>query len=151
MTSDDIYEELSSGKWIHELLKAHVDSGTLGTVQMKCALHFQQLFLAYQEALSEEESTEEAERVRIVEDIESDPTPDKIAQYREQGWRITRRAKNVIDMDGFLRDHMGDLQIESLAVIKTKLPPDMKRELNRYESNAGYSYTVKRSKSSDEE
>lgn len=151
MISKELYEELSSGKWIEGLLRPHVDERTVELLKMKCALHFQQLFTAYQNTLSQEESDDEAERQRISEDINRDPTPDNIARYREIGWKISTRAKKSLDMAGFLEDHRDAIPEEAFAVIKTKLPKHLQKELARYESFEGYTYIVKRSQTAEEE
>ena len=151
MNSKEIYEELSSGRWLLNLIKrmGHVfqeeEHGEL--LANRAAVHFQEMLGAYHEAQEQEASEEEAERIRIVEDIEANP--DKITKYHDAGWSVTRRAKKSLDLDAFIGDYGQEIPREALAVVKTRLPKHLQKELVKYESIQGYSFTVKRSKTED--
>lgn len=151
MNSKEIYEELSSGRWLLTLIKrmehAFPEEEHAELLANRAAVHFQEMFDAYHNALIQEESEEEAERIRVVEDLEINP--DKFAEYRMAGWSVTRRAKNTLDLDSFIEDYKQEIPKEALAVIKTKLPKHLQKELVKYESFQGYSFTVKRSKTED--
>lgn len=151
MNSKEIYEELSSGRWIHSPLVSavwgEVDEEDLSELISRLAVHFQELFAAYHLAVAQEESEEEAERVRIAEDVEANP--HKIGEYRAGGWVVTKRAKKLLDLDGFLADHEQDIPKEALAIVKAKLPAALKKELVKYEQIEKYSYSVKRYQTQD--
>lgn len=149
-TSKEIYDELSSGKWAVRVLTAaahHLPDDVVDNLVARLAVHFQELFSAYHEVLEQERSEEEAERIRVAEDIENDPT--KVQYYRELGWKVSSRAKKSLDLDAFLSDYMSDIPKEALAVVKTKLPKHLQKELTKYESVEGHTYSVKRSQTED--
>ena len=152
--SQEVYDSLSSGKWLLTLLKLFQKTGRsldktedLEFVANRAATHFQELFNTYNECLAQEESEDEAERVRVLEDLEVNP--DKISEYRIDGWSVTRRAKKSLDLDLFIEDHEQDIPKEALAVVKAKLPKHLQKELVKYESVQGYTFSVKRSKTED--
>lgn len=150
--SKEIYEDLSSGRWLLTLInrmgyafreEAHAD-----LLANQASVHFQEMLSAYHEALAQEASEEEAERVRVIEDIEANP--DKIPRYRDDGWSVTKRVKKVVDLDRFVADHEADIPREALAIVKSKLPKALKRLLEEdYEQTQGHTYTVKRYKTQD--
>jgi hypothetical protein len=151
MNSKEIYDELSSGRWLITLIKrtgyAFNEETHADLLATRAAVHFQEMFNAYHNALTQEESETEANRVRVVEDLEANP--DKIAEYRAAGWSVTRRVKKSLDLDSFIEDYDQEIPKEALAVIKTKLPKRLQKELIKYESVQGYSFTVKRSEKED--
>lgn len=148
MNSQEIYEELSSGAWIKRIIRQeaiHIgnkkDFDNLGE---RLAIHFQELWNLYHSTLTQEASEEEAERVRISEEIESCSKNGtdydllyKLNQYRNLGWSISKRTKKSMDIAGFLEDYGHVVPKEAFAVIKTKLPKDLKKELTKYESIVG--------------
>jgi hypothetical protein len=151
MRSKEIYEELSSGRWLITLINrmgyTFSEESHSDLLASRAAVHFQEMLDAYHNALAQEESEDEAERVRVAEDLERNP--NKIAEYRTAGWAVTRRAKKDLDLDSFIKDYEHEIPKEAFAVIKTKLPKHLQKELIKYESIQGYSFTVKRSKTED--
>lgn len=152
MNSQEIYEELSSGRWLPTLVyrmryvfreEAHAE-----LLASSAAVHFQEMFAAYHEALAQEASEREAERVRVTEDIEANP--QNIEHYRRNGWSVTKRAKKVLDLDGFLDDHGQDIPKDALSIVKTRLPKWLKKELTKYETIQGHTYSAKRYQTDDE-
>ena len=148
MSSEKIYEELSTGQWVHAVVRRlgmdFMQEDEMRVFAQQASVHFQELFAAYHQALAQEASEAEAERVRVVEDITANP--ERAVEYQKQGWTITRRTKKSLDLDAFLSDYERLIPKEAIAVVKTKLPTELKKELVKYEQIEGYSYTVKRSK-----
>ena len=151
-TSKEIYEELSTGQWVRALVNrmgyAFKEESDMDVFVQRASVYFQELFGAYHQALAQEASEAEAERVRVVEDITANP--ERVEEYREQGWSVSKRAKKTLDLDGFLDDYMTDIPKEALAIVKTKLPKELKKELVKYEEITGYSWTVKRPKTAEQ-
>ena len=151
MKSKQIYEKLSSGQWILTLFKMFNRLGhsfekdeDLELLARRAAVYFQETMTLYNDTLLAEASEKESERVRVTEDIEANPS--KIPEYRNLGWDITKRRKKSLDTESFLRDHGHNVPKEAFALIKTKLPKDLQKELVNYESVVSHSYTIKRSK-----
>lgn len=146
MSSEEIYEELSSGKWLLALIDrmgyAFREETHAEMLANRASLHFQEMWAAYYTQRAQEESEQAAERVRVVESIEADP--ELIDKYRQEGWAITRRARKSVDLTAFFEDHQDAIPREALAVVKTKLPKELKKEFVKYESIEGYSYTAKK-------
>lgn len=147
MKSTEIYESLSSGEWIHKAL-VHFDlerlenEEDLSALSSRLALHFQEMWELYIE-------TKEAEEIKELEDARAVVTAlnedaSRVDEFKAAGWKVTARVKKSTDVNGFLEDYRGDLPVEALAVVKSKLPPHLKKEITKYESHEGHTYTVKR-------
>ena len=151
MSSEEMYEELSSGKWLFALIErtgyAFREEAHAEMLANRASLHFQEMWAAYNTQRAQEESEQAAERVRVAESIEADP--ELADKYRQEGWVITRRARKSVDLTAFFEDHQDAIPQEALAVTKGKLPKELKKEFVKYESIEGYSYTAKRSQESE--
>ena len=147
MKSKEIYEELSSGAWVQSALK-HYDLERLeneedvSALTNRLAIHFQELFEAYNQTLIQEEADEALEVQRVTEALNQDNT--LIDTYKEQGWKVSKRSNKAVDTDGFIEDHREEIPKEALAVVKSKLTPFLKKEFTKYESITGYTYSAKR-------
>ena len=157
MNSKEIYEELSSGTWIKHIIRQEAirigNEKSFNNLADRLTIHFQELWDLYHTTLAQEASEEEAERVRITEDIEScsengtdHDLSYKLNEYRNLGWSISSRKKKHMDIEGFLEDYGHVVPKEAFAIVRTKLPKDLKKELVKYESIVGQTYSVKRSK-----
>ena len=147
MKSEEIYEELSSGAWIRSALK-HYDLERLeneedvSALTNRLAIHFQELFEAYNQTLIQEEADEALEVQRVTEAINQDDT--LVNTYKGQGWKVTKRANKTVDTDGFMADHREEIPRDAIAVVKSRLTPFLKKEFTKYESITGYTYSAKR-------
>lgn len=147
MTSQEIYEEFTSGEWIHKALN-HFDLERLETnedvraLSSRLALHFQEMWKLYITTVEEEKTKELNDAQAVVVALNEDAS--RVDEFRAAGWKITARAKKVTDVSSFLEDYKSELPVECLAVIKSKLPPALKKEITKYESLEGQTYTVKR-------
>ena len=147
MKSEEIYEEISSGAWIRALVNrmgyAFTEESEMDNFARRASIHFQELFETYTRALVQEEAEEALEVQRVTEAINQDSS--LVPSYKEQGWKITRRTLKEVDTEGFIEGHRDSIPQDALAVVKTRLPPELKKEFAKYEAFKGYSYTVKRS------
>lgn len=146
MTAQEIYEEISSGEWVHTLVNrmgyAFRDEDEMDNFARRASIHFQELFESYIQTLSQEEAEEALEVQRVTELINQNP--ELAVPFKEKGWKVTKRTNKKVDMDGFIEDYGEEIPRDAIAVVKSKLTPHLKKELTKYESITGYTFSAKR-------
>ena len=134
-TYKEVTLHITSGDWVDDVCD---ELGLSNDIKRALRNRYEQL-TTHQAALKEqEESTEELERHRIRADIEADP--QKVLEYQKQGWDIKRRATKSLDVTAFIADHM--VPPDALSITKSKLPRELKKEISKYESITGYTFTI---------
>lgn len=134
-TYKEITLHITSGDWVDNVCD---ELGLGGDVKRALRCRYEEL-TSHQAALKEqEEGAEELARHRVRAEIEADP--QKVLEYQRQGWDIKRRATRVLDIVAFMSDY--DIPPDALSVTKSKLSRELKKEVVKYESITGYTFTV---------
>ena len=133
--SEDLWQAFESGEWLRSVIDDE-------EVLKKAALHFQEMWNLYQNITYHEEVQRIAEEQRVTELINQDP--ELAVSFKEKGWKVTKRTNKKVDMDGFIEDYGEEIPRDAIAVVKSKLTPHLKKELTKYESITGYTFSAKR-------
>lgn len=139
-TYREIKDRLESGRWIKDALPDLTEQQIL-----KISICFQETYSLMLESEEAERAEEEAARHRVVEDVRARGcSPEVVAEWRDLGWRITKRATKVTNTEAFLANHGQSVPADALSVIKSKLPTHLKKEIRDYEQITGHTITAKR-------
>ena len=133
--SEDLWQAFESGEWLRSVIDDE-------EVLKKAALHFQEMWNLYQNITYHEEVQRIAEEQRVTELINQDP--ELAVSFKEKGWKVTKRTNKKVDMNGFIEDYGEEIPRDAIAVVKSKLTPHLKKELTKYESITGYTFSAKR-------
>jgi hypothetical protein len=136
-------EEYESGDWLNKVqIPIYKNAGEL---LLALKRHFQEIRAEIENAEAAEATKVEVKRHELTQKfLLSPPTLEEIAQYKEEGWSITRRAKKSVDLDGFLDEYGKEIPDDARGINKKNLTPFLKKELTKYESITEYTYSVRK-------
>jgi hypothetical protein len=140
MSYHEMKNKIESGEWIKEALPDLSPEELL-----RVSICFQETYALMLEREAEERVEEEAARHRVVEDIRMNGYDEvRVNAWKGKGWRVTKRVTKVLDVETFLKDHLERLPTGALSVVKSKLPPALRKVIKDYEQITGHTFSAKR-------